>query len=101
MIAREHHHPREPHIYLETLATAPAHQGRGAGSSLLHDLCAEADRRRLPIVLHTNAVANLAFYERFGFVVTREARLPTGAQEWTMRRAPRPVADPDQDSPRA
>jgi GNAT superfamily N-acetyltransferase len=94
MIAREHHHPREPHIYLETLATAHAHQGRGVGSSLLHDLCAEADRRRLPIILHTNAVANLAFYGRFGFVVFREARLPTGAQEWTLRRSSPPIAAP-------
>ena len=89
---REHGHPEEPHLYLETLAVAPAAQRTGAGRKLLMPLCDEADRRNLPIILHTNLEANLAYYERFGFEVIRATELPQGAPEWLLRRPPAAIA---------
>jgi ribosomal protein S18 acetylase RimI-like enzyme len=86
MLARERHHPRDPHIYLETLAVAPTRQRQGAGTMLLEALCEDADRRVLPIVLHTNHPDNLPYYMRFGFEVEHEATLPHGPREWLMRR---------------
>ncbi len=88
LIARDENHPRKPHLYLETLATAPTHQGQGIGSALLRQLCSEADHRQLPILLYTNNPRNLEYYERFGFVIVRITELPTGASEWLMRRTP-------------
>ena len=89
--AREHGHPTEPHLYLETLATEPSHQGLGLGAALLRRLCSEADDRDLPIVLYTNTERAVGFYERFGFRVIRRTRLPHGPLEWTMERPRSPA----------
>ena len=88
MVARERSHPGYRHLYLETLATAPAHQGWGVGTALLRQLCDEADRRALPIALHTNNPRNVPYYERFRFAVERQELLPHGPTEWLMKRAP-------------
>ena len=88
LAAREAQHPEEPHLYLETLATAPQAQGQGIGSAALRGLCREADVRALPILLHTNKRENISWYARFGFDVVREMRLPHGAHEWLLRRPP-------------
>jgi ribosomal protein S18 acetylase RimI-like enzyme len=79
-----------PHWYLNVLGVAPEAQRRGIGSALLAAMCARLDRERLPAYLDTGTAANVAYYERRGFVVTAEAREPaTGLHVRGLRRDPR------------
>lgn len=80
---------KQPHWYLWLLGVAPAHQGRGIGSSLLRPLLARADETGLPCYLETQTEGNVAFYRRRGFAVLREMPLPYGIKIWTMLREPR------------
>lgn len=87
--AREQVPPRSRRfLYLELLGTAPGQQGRGVGFALISRLLAEADARRLDVVLHTNTPRNVTYYERLGFVTTNEQLLPLGVPEWLMERPP-------------
>ena len=65
--------PRDDHLYLDTIAVAPAAQGRGIGRQLLTHAIDYARVLGLPRVhLCTNAkmTGNIALYQRFGFQVT-------------------------------
>jgi ribosomal protein S18 acetylase RimI-like enzyme len=60
---------RDAEIRVLDMALLRAYRGRGIGTILMRGLCADAARRRLPVVLHVH-VANAAafrFYYRFGF----------------------------------
>lgn len=59
------------HLYLSRLALLPEAQGRGMGSSVVHDLL----RRGRTVRLHvfTNNVRARRFYERLGFTAERDA----------------------------
>ncbi|PJN27816.1 N-acetyltransferase [Kitasatospora sp. CB02891] len=82
--------PREPGWFLETVATAPEVQGKGLGSAVLLPGIQEAGRAGCPAFLETSSEANVRFYERLGFRVTAEVRLPGGGpRTWCMRRDPR------------
>lgn len=82
--------PAEPHWYLDTIATEPAHMRRGLGARLLdHDL-AIRDARGDACALDTHTCENVAFYGRRGFEVVARQRLPEGGPElYMMWRAPR------------
>lgn len=63
------------HLLIESLAVAPAHQGRGHGRRLLAHAESFAADRDLPLMrLYTNRlfVANIELYRRAGYVVDRE-----------------------------
>jgi ribosomal protein S18 acetylase RimI-like enzyme len=63
------------HLLIESLAVAPAHQGRGHGHRLLAHAEAFAADRGLPMVrLYTNRlfVANVELYRRAGYGIDRE-----------------------------
>ena len=78
-----------PHWYLTVLGVAPEAQRRGIGSALLAAMCARLDRERLPAYLDTGTAANVAYYERRGFVLTAEVRDPvTGLHVRGLRRDP-------------
>ncbi|MER6201422.1 GNAT family N-acetyltransferase [Streptomyces sp. NPDC001586] len=84
-------HPDAPHWYLSTLGTDPAMQGAGVGSTLLREQLAHCDRLGQCAYLESSKASNVPFYERFGFRVTRELRLPDGGPTlWTMWREPVP-----------
>jgi predicted N-acetyltransferase YhbS len=71
--------------YLDTLAVAPASQGRGLGGALLRRGLERAGD--LPVFLHTVKPENVPYYSRFGFDVVDTARLvEDGPPAWTMRR---------------
>lgn len=81
-------HPDEPHWYLALLGVDPAFQGRGLGGELLRPALARCDETGVPAYLETQKFENLAFYERFGFRVTRELAVDDSPTIWLMWREP-------------
>jgi ribosomal protein S18 acetylase RimI-like enzyme len=62
--------PAEDHLFVDNVAVAPGHQGRGLGRELLAFADQRAEREGLPEVrLYTNEEMheNLAVYARLGF----------------------------------
>ncbi len=83
-------HPKEPHWYLATLATAPEQQGKGIGSALLEAMLARVDEEGVPAYLESSKERNVALYARFGFEVVEEFRSKVGSPPmWRMWREPR------------
>ncbi|MCU1388538.1 MAG: putative GCN5-related N-acetyltransferase [Ilumatobacteraceae bacterium] len=87
-------HPQEPHYYLEFIGTDPAFQGKGMGTQLMQPMIDRCDQEGIGAYLESSKEANLAFYGRFGFEVTRvlthkAARGGSGPQQWLMWRNPR------------
>jgi ribosomal protein S18 acetylase RimI-like enzyme len=85
----ERAHPHEPHLYLAVLGVDPARQRQGLGSRVLAPGLAMCDREGTPAYLETAKADNVTFYERHGFRVTEERRLPRGPKVWLMWRDPR------------
>jgi len=83
-------HPREPHWYLELLATDAHLRGRGIGSALLGPGLDRADEEGLPAYLESSKFDNVAFYRRHGFEVLEElVPCPGSPPMWRMWRDPR------------
>ena len=71
------------------IGVEPAVQGRGHGSALLRNGLERADAAGRPVLLLTSNPANVPFYERHGFAVRVERRLPAvGPPAWAMVRPP-------------
>lgn len=86
----ESHHPEEPHWYLAFLGTDPQAQGKGLGTVLMRSRLDRCDEARMPAYLESSKESNVPYYEKFGFKVTRELRMPgNGAPPvWLMWRDP-------------
>ena len=85
------HHPTTGHYYLGTLATEPAEQRRGIGSSLLRGMLRRCDEERHPAYLECSKAENVSFYESHGFEVATEVVAPGGGPRlWLMWREPAP-----------
>ncbi|MBF0498243.1 MAG: GNAT family N-acetyltransferase [Deltaproteobacteria bacterium] len=83
------HHPAEPHFYLNSIGVRPNQAGRGIGSALLQEVLTRCDREGIPAYLENTKSKNLPLYERFGFRVTTQGRLPhDGPPIWFMLRQP-------------
>ncbi|MBF0526907.1 MAG: GNAT family N-acetyltransferase [Deltaproteobacteria bacterium] len=83
------HHPAEPHFYLNAIGIRPNQAGRGIGSALLQEVLTRCDREGIPAYLENTKSKNLPLYERFGFQVTTQGRLPDGGPPiWFMLRQP-------------
>ena len=80
---------RRPHWYLGILGTQPADQERGLGSALITPVLQECDRTGELAYLESSKAANIPFYERHGFEVMSEVRVPGGPALWPMLRKPR------------
>jgi len=65
-----------PHWYLQIIGVGPAYQGQGFSSRLLRPVLERIDRKGMPCYLETNAEKNVAIYQRFGFEVLSEDKLP-------------------------
>lgn len=86
----ERRHPKEPHLYLAVLGTDPAHQGKGIGSSLIHEVLDDPSNVGEPAYLETETEENVAFYYRHGFEVIDEFDTPMGGPHiWLLWRDPR------------
>jgi GNAT superfamily N-acetyltransferase len=81
-------HPRAPHWYLSVLGTDPPAQGKGVGRTLVQPVLDRCDREGLGAYLESSKEQNIPYYERFGFTVTGEVRLPDGPLVWPMWRDP-------------
>lgn len=88
----ERHHPDErDHWYLAALGVRPDSQGRGLGSKLMHPILSRCDEQGVPAYLEASSEGSRALYERHGFEVTGELRLPRGGPPlWPMWREPAP-----------
>ena len=82
-------HERRPHWYLAIVGTDPVHQGHGIGSALLAPVLEQCDREGSLAYLESSKEVNIRFYERHGFEVTQEVRIPGGPVMWPMLRIPR------------
>lgn len=81
-------HIIEPHWYLSVLGAEPTHQGKGVGSSLMAPVLRRCDAEGLPAYLESSKESNIRFYERHGFRLTGEIRIPQGPTLWPMLREP-------------
>lgn len=73
--------PTNPPFFLADigmLATAPAHQHKGAGTMLLLEILAEADDAGVPVYLEATDTAK-PLYERHGFEAITELRFEPAA----------------------
>jgi GNAT superfamily N-acetyltransferase len=85
----EKKHPKDPHYYLAVLGVEPEVQGRGFGSALMRPVLDRCDRERVPGYLESSKRRNVVLYERHGFQVVEELRLPDeGPPIWRMWREP-------------
>lgn len=83
------HHLREPHWYLAVLGTDPIAQRTGLASAILQPILERCDRERLPAYLESSKASNIPFYNKHGFEVLDELRIPDGPSLWPMiRRTP-------------
>ena len=93
-------HPHTRHYYLAFLGVLPSAQGRGIGAALLQPVLARADAEGVPCYLENSSAANLPFYARAGFAVTREVAVGRSALGepvvvYCMQREPRARAQPE------
>ena len=79
-------HPEEPHWYLPMTGVDPTAQGQGHGSALLRHALAACDDQGLVAYLESSSPANLPLYERHGFEVVGEIRIPGSPVMVPMRR---------------
>jgi ribosomal protein S18 acetylase RimI-like enzyme len=78
------------HWYLWIMGVDPPAQGRGIGRALLEPVLVRADQTSVVCYLDSFNPRSLPFYERLGFVVAEEGRLPKAALAlWAMTRQPR------------
>ena len=87
--AVESNHPREPHYYLHALGVDPRWQGRGLGTALMRPMLERCDAEGIAAYLEASSPRSKLLYERNGFGVTEEVRLPGGGPPlWRMWRGP-------------
>jgi ribosomal protein S18 acetylase RimI-like enzyme len=84
------HHPEEPHWYLAVIGSDPSVRGSGQGQALMRSRLDRCDAEHAPAYLESSNPVNIGYYQRFGFEVTGEIRLPDGGPSmWPMWRQPR------------
>ena len=69
-------HPEEPHWYLGIIGSDPDVRGMGFGQALMNSRLARCDAEYAPAYLESSNPDNVPYYERFGFEVTGELKLP-------------------------
>lgn len=84
----ERTHPADRHWYLVVAGVRPQAQRQGLGSRLIRHELDVADSDGTPVYLETADRANVAYYQRFGFIVINDALelVPGGPSHVAMRR---------------
>ena len=79
---------KEGYVYLQTIGVSPELQGKGFGGKLLRAIFEYADNEEIRIYLEATK-ENIPMYEKFGFQVVKEIKLPTiDLLGWAMVREP-------------
>ncbi|MBZ0275265.1 MAG: GNAT family N-acetyltransferase [Anaerolineae bacterium] len=77
------------HWYLSQIGVEPNRQGQGIGRGLLSPMFTRLDENRLPCYLDTANETTIPMYQKYGFRVVHETRLPDhGPRIWAMLRQP-------------
>ena len=80
-------HAPESHWYLWAVGVDPPSQGKGIGSRLLQPVLARASADGTACYLETGIERNIRFYEKHGFKVVGQGRVPKqGLGVWAMLR---------------
>lgn len=88
----EANQPEEPHFYLHAIGASLDNQGRGIGSALIKAGLATCDKLGMPAYLESSNEKNNPLYERHGFRIIRENKLPDGGPKvWYMQREVHPA----------
>jgi len=83
-------HPEEPHWYLAVIGSDPTVRGAGYAQALMRSRLEQVDAEHAPAYLESSNPDNIAYYQRFGFEITGEVRLPDDGPVLTlMWRQPR------------
>ncbi|MCU4156638.1 GNAT family N-acetyltransferase [Carboxylicivirga sp. A043] len=69
-------HPQIPYCHLWFIGVDASLQGQGIGSKLLAEIMGLCNKQKLPIYLETSTLANLHFYNRSGFELYKQIKLP-------------------------
>ncbi len=78
---------KEPHWVLSPIGVAPEYQGKGFASKLIRPFLKYLDKQQISCFLETMTQENLALYERYGFDVVGEIKIPnTDLTNWGMLR---------------
>ena len=78
-----------PHWVLVFLGVDPIHQNKGLGGHLIQPILAKADAEGLSCYLDSTNKRNLTFYQRHGFKIAANVKVPKGGPEiWAMVRQP-------------
>lgn len=80
--------PAGPHWTLSFLVVDPAVQGKGIGGVILRSGLVRVDADGVACVLESANERNLSLYERHGFSVVAQGRIPEGPRFWQMYRRP-------------
>lgn len=81
-------HRREKEIRLVDISFLPEFRGRGLGTGLLRDLCAEAEAAGKPLTIHVEKYnPAMRLYQRLGFISIDETG-PYDLMEWRPGSAP-------------
>ena len=79
----------EPHLYLESLAVRPDHQGKGMASKLVRGVQEMSRQQDKPCVLDTQDEKLLQMYRHLGFEVIGSYKLPMiSISQWVMVKRP-------------
>lgn len=76
------------HWYLLLLGVEPDAQGQRLGTRLMAPMFAQADRDGRAIYLETSTPSNVPYYQRHGFEIVGERRVPNAHLYWGMARPP-------------
>jgi ribosomal protein S18 acetylase RimI-like enzyme len=87
---RRAHMKDRPYLYLQAIGVLPEFQRQGFGGRLLKPMFARADKEDMFIYLETETDENRLIYEKYGFQILKERRVPgDDFLVWEMLREPR------------
>lgn len=76
------------HWYLDILGVDPQRQRTGVGGALIRHITDRADRDGIACTVVTHYLANVPYYERFGFQLLKQTILAPGIHASSLRREP-------------
>lgn len=85
----EKQHPKAPHWYLQVVGTDPAAQGKGFGGRVLRRQLARIDAAGMAAYLESSKDTNIPIYQRLGFELRGEIKVPGGPVLYPMWRDPK------------